>query len=107
MANSPAAIRALSPDVAQSVIASVSDALTTVFLVAAPVVSLGVLIALRLRDLPLRETAYIGSAESESVAVGAAEEPVAGFGTAPGLADVTPSGQTVLTPSSAATLPRA
>jgi EmrB/QacA subfamily drug resistance transporter len=109
VANSPEAIRALSPEVAQSVIASVSDAVTTVFLVAAPVVTLGVLVALRLRDLPLRETAHIGSVEGEALDGGVADEPVlAGAHPATPPADVPPSGNTVrLTPSTPAPLPRA
>ena len=100
VANSPEAIRGLPPDVAQSVIASISDAVTTVFLVAAPVVALGILIALRLRDLPLRETAFVGAAEDEPVEpVPAAARPAAS------VADVPPSGETVrLRPSGPATL---
>jgi hypothetical protein len=103
VANSPEAIRALPSEIALPVIASVSEAVTTVFLVAVPVVALGVLIALRLRDLPLRETAYVGVAEdgTEVVSEAGSQRPAR-------VPDVPPSGETVrLAPPNQATLPRA
>jgi EmrB/QacA subfamily drug resistance transporter len=75
VSNSPAAIRALSSEVAGPVIASLSEAITVTFLVAAPVALVGVGVALLLRELPLRETVYVGAADDR--APGTPEPPAA------------------------------
>ena len=68
VANSPEQIRALPPEIGVPMIESLAEAVTTTFLVAAPIALIGLLVALLLRELPLRESAYIGSAEEEPAA---------------------------------------
>jgi EmrB/QacA subfamily drug resistance transporter len=81
VANSPEAIRALPVDLAEPVVASLSEAVTTVFLVAAPVALVGFGVSILLRELPLRETAFVGRTEDEPAGVGSGAPAVA-----PGLA---------------------
>lgn len=79
VANSPEAIRDLPRNVAEPVIASLSEAITTTFLVAAPVAFIGFVVALLLRELPLRETAYVGTGD-DAPDGGAPTPPVAPVG---------------------------
>ncbi|HUF33422.1 MAG TPA: MDR family MFS transporter [Acidimicrobiales bacterium] len=85
VANSPEAIRALPVEIAEPVIAAVSSAVTTTFMVAAPLAFVGFLVAIFLRELPLRDTAYVGAAEEEPAGLGMPAPAVApGVATAAG-----------------------
>ena len=59
--NSPAAIRALPPEVAAGIATSVELAVRTVFLWSVPLMFIGFVLALFLKEIPLRET--VGSVE--------------------------------------------
>ena len=83
--NSPAAIRALPPQVAAGIAASVELAVQAVFRWSVPLMFLGFVLAWFLKEVPLRETvgpsAHEGAAEDltseqESAAVGSEEAPV-------------------------------
>jgi EmrB/QacA subfamily drug resistance transporter len=84
--NSPEQIRQLSPPVAEAVVESLSHAVTTVFLVAVPVALVGLVASLLLRELPLRDTAFVGGAEAEPepAAPGVAPAVAPGVATAQG-----------------------
>jgi EmrB/QacA subfamily drug resistance transporter len=84
VANSPEAIRALPLEIAEPVIEAVSSAVTTTFLVAAPLALVAFLVSILLRELPLRDTAFVGAAEEEPAGVGMAAPAVA-----PGVATAT------------------
>jgi predicted MFS family arabinose efflux permease len=58
--NSPEQIRALPADVAAAVVEAVSRSVTTLFLWAVPLVIVGFVLALFLREIPLRTTAHVG-----------------------------------------------
>jgi predicted MFS family arabinose efflux permease len=62
LARTPEAIARLEPAVRAAVVGAIAEAVQTVFLVALPVVALGVVLALMLPEIPLRDTAYIGAA---------------------------------------------
>jgi hypothetical protein len=60
LARSPQAIARLEPSIREAVVGGIAQAVQTVFLVAVPVAVLGFLLALALREVPLRDTAHIG-----------------------------------------------
>jgi len=59
--NSPAQIRELPPPVREAVIEAVASSVTTVFRYATPVLLLGVVVNLFLRQIPLRESVHVGA----------------------------------------------
>jgi hypothetical protein len=61
LARAPEAIARLDPPIRQAVVEGIAQAVHTVFLVAVPLAALGFLIALTLREIPLRDTAYVGA----------------------------------------------
>ena len=61
LVNSPATIRSLPPQVREAVVASLADAVHLVFLAAVPVVIIGFVLTWRLREIPLSETAHVGT----------------------------------------------
>jgi EmrB/QacA subfamily drug resistance transporter len=61
LARAPEQIARLDPAVRSAVVEGIAQAVDTVFVVAVPIAALGFLLALGLREVPLRETAYIGS----------------------------------------------
>jgi EmrB/QacA subfamily drug resistance transporter len=71
---SPATIRSLPTHARESVVAAYADAITTVFLVAAPVCVLALVVVSRLRETPLRETAHVGFEGGEMVRLAATDE---------------------------------
>jgi EmrB/QacA subfamily drug resistance transporter len=60
--NSPEQIRQLPPALRTAVVDAVASSVSTVFLFATPVLLAGVVITLFLRQIPLRESAHVGSA---------------------------------------------
>ncbi len=62
-ATSPQALHRLSPDVAAPIITAYADSLSKVFLFAAPVAVVGFVLALFLRQVPLRDAAASGSTD--------------------------------------------
>jgi EmrB/QacA subfamily drug resistance transporter len=60
LARAPQAIARLEPSIREAVVGGIAQAVQTVFLVAVPVAVLGFLLALALREVPLRDTAHIG-----------------------------------------------
>jgi hypothetical protein len=75
-AQSPEALHKLPPDVAAPVVAAYADALDKVFLCAAPVAVVGFLLALALKQVPLRNTAAGNSADmGEGFAMPTTESP--------------------------------
>jgi EmrB/QacA subfamily drug resistance transporter len=60
LARAPQAIARLEPPIREAVVGAIAQAVQTVFLVAVPVAVLGFLLALALREVPLRDTAHIG-----------------------------------------------
>lgn len=64
LVRSPQAIRQLSPTTAGATIQAISNSLHSVFLLVVPVLALAFLIALRLKELPLRETVYVETSET-------------------------------------------
>jgi EmrB/QacA subfamily drug resistance transporter len=60
LALAPQAIARLEPQIREAVVGGIAQAVQTVFLVAVPVAVLGFLLALALREVPLRDTAHIG-----------------------------------------------
>jgi EmrB/QacA subfamily drug resistance transporter len=68
LAQAPEQIARLDPGVREAVVGGIATAVDTVFEVAIPVAALGFLLALALREVPLRETAYIGAAAGEGYA---------------------------------------
>jgi hypothetical protein len=63
--NSPEAIRALPTEVADAVIDALAQGIHNVFLWAVPVLLVGFVFCWIMRELPLRETANVGSASLE------------------------------------------
>jgi hypothetical protein len=61
LVNSPARIRALPPPVRDGVIEALSRSVHSVFIAAVPMVAVAVLVALALREIPLRDTVHIGA----------------------------------------------
>jgi EmrB/QacA subfamily drug resistance transporter len=59
--NSPEQIRQLPPELRDAVIEAVADSATAVFRYAAPVLGVGVVICAFLRQIPLRESAHVGT----------------------------------------------
>ena len=68
---SPAALRRLPPDVYHDVLLAISRSTHVVFLAGVPLVLLALCGCFLLREVPLRQRAYIGAAELEAVAPGA------------------------------------
>jgi predicted MFS family arabinose efflux permease len=66
LANSPAAIRQLPPDVAEKVVAAIAAAVHTVFVAAVPLAVIGFVLTWVLREIPLKETAHVGAGLTES-----------------------------------------
>jgi EmrB/QacA subfamily drug resistance transporter len=60
LARAPQAIARLEAPIREAVVGAIAQAVQTVFLVAVPVAVLGFLLALGLREVPLRDTAHIG-----------------------------------------------
>ncbi|MFZ6003143.1 MAG: MDR family MFS transporter [Actinomycetota bacterium] len=58
---SPEQIQALPPDILLPVTQAMSDSITAIFLCTVPLLAIGVAIALVLPELPLKDTAHIGS----------------------------------------------
>lgn len=58
---SPEQIQALPPDILLPVTQAMSDSITAIFLYTAPLLAIGVAIAIVLPELPLKDTAHIGS----------------------------------------------
>lgn len=73
--SSPERIRALPGPVLHGVVRAFSDAISTVFLWVIPVAVIGFVLVLFLREIPLRETAHMGTAEALEEAAGLAFEP--------------------------------
>jgi EmrB/QacA subfamily drug resistance transporter len=78
LANSPEQIRQLPAPIAHAVIDALSNSIQTVFLSAVPVLLVGLVVALFLRQIPLKETVHVGA----GVVEGAGEELAATFETA-------------------------
>lgn len=84
-AKSPQALHQLSPEVAAPIIAAYADSLSRVFLFAAPVAIVGFVLALFLKQVPLRDAAAMGSTDlGEGFAMPTAESPEALLETAIG-----------------------
>lgn len=66
LARSPEAIARLAPPLRAAVVGALADAIHLVFLVAIPVAAAGFLLTLALREIPLRDTAHIGSPGQET-----------------------------------------
>jgi EmrB/QacA subfamily drug resistance transporter len=64
LARAPEQIARLDPAIRGSVVEGIARAVDTVFVVAIPIAALGFLLSLGLREVPLRETAYIGAEAS-------------------------------------------
>jgi hypothetical protein len=71
--STPAAIRALPADVQGRVVNAYTDAISAVFLVAAPVCLVAFCVVLMLREQPLRDTAHVGFDGTELVSVAASD----------------------------------
>ncbi|HJV04359.1 MAG TPA: MDR family MFS transporter [Actinomycetota bacterium] len=69
LAQTPEQIARLEPPVREAVIGGIATAVDTVFDVAIPVAALGLLLALALREIPLRDTAYVGAVTEAPEAV--------------------------------------
>jgi hypothetical protein len=79
--NSPEAIRQLPPAVGDAVIEALSQGVQNVFLWAVPLLLIGLVCAFFIRELPLRETANVGTSSlegGESLLEQAAHEAVEG-----------------------------
>jgi EmrB/QacA subfamily drug resistance transporter len=61
LARAPEAIERLAPPVRDAVVGGIADAVHLVFLVAIPVAVAGFVLALGLREVPLRDTAHVGT----------------------------------------------
>jgi EmrB/QacA subfamily drug resistance transporter len=61
LARAPEQIARLDPAVREAVMGGIARAVDTVFVVSIPIAALGFFLALWLRELPLRETAYVGA----------------------------------------------
>jgi EmrB/QacA subfamily drug resistance transporter len=61
LARAPEQIARLDPSLRDPVIGAIAQAVDTVFVVAIPIAGLGFLLALFLREVPLRDTAHIGA----------------------------------------------
>jgi hypothetical protein len=61
LARAPETIQRLAPPVRDAVIGGIADAVHLVFLVAIPVAVAGFVLALGLREVPLRDTAFVGT----------------------------------------------
>ena len=61
LAGAPAAIAQLPPALHLAVVGGIADAIHAVFLIAVPVGAIGFLLALALREIPLRDTAHVGA----------------------------------------------
>jgi EmrB/QacA subfamily drug resistance transporter len=71
---SPEQIRALDPAVQAAVVESVARSVSTVFLVAAPIAVVGLVLVALIPELPLRDTAHVGAhAEPAAVAPAGAD----------------------------------
>ena len=77
LVNSPEAIRALPADIADGIVQAMSGSVTTIFLLAVPILVFGSVVACFLKELPLRETAFVGSSPGEV----AGEDLIASFET--------------------------
>jgi hypothetical protein len=65
LARAPEQIARLDPAIRDAVVEGIARAVDTVFVVGVPIAALGFLLSLGLREVPLRETAYIGAEERE------------------------------------------
>ena len=61
LARAPEQIARLAPSLRDPVVGAIAQAVDTVFVVAIPIAGLGFLLALFLREVPLRDTAHIGA----------------------------------------------
>jgi EmrB/QacA subfamily drug resistance transporter len=82
--NSPEQIRQLAPPVADAVVSSLAQGITATFAVAFPVAVAGFVVALLLREVPLRQTAFVRAAAPEPVDVGTGSAVAPGVATATG-----------------------
>jgi hypothetical protein len=65
LVSSPEQIRALPADVSAGIVEAMANSIDDVFLLAVPLLLVGFVFALFLKELPLRETAHVGRAESQ------------------------------------------
>jgi hypothetical protein len=65
LARAPEQIARLDPAVREAVVGGIARAVDTVFVVSIPIAALGFFLALWLREIPLRETAYVGADPTE------------------------------------------
>jgi EmrB/QacA subfamily drug resistance transporter len=63
LARTPGAIARLAPPLREAVVGGIAEAVQLVFLVAVPVAAVGIVLALALREIPLRDTAHLGAEE--------------------------------------------
>jgi EmrB/QacA subfamily drug resistance transporter len=61
LARAPEAIARLAPPLRAAVVGGIAEAVHLVFLVAVPVAAVGFVLALALREIPLRDTAHVGA----------------------------------------------
>lgn len=61
LARAPEAIARLDPPLRAAVVGGIAEAVHLVFLVAVPVAAVGFVLALALREIPLRDTAHVGA----------------------------------------------
>lgn len=62
LARTPEAIKSLPPETHDAVVQGIAAGVHTIFEVALPIVAVGLLLTLLLREIPLRETAHVGPA---------------------------------------------
>jgi hypothetical protein len=70
---SPAQVRALPPAIQNGIVQAIARSLRTVFLSALPAAALAFLVALLLRERPLRKVAHIGDPTGDAPPVAASE----------------------------------
>jgi EmrB/QacA subfamily drug resistance transporter len=67
LASGPAQIKALPPQLHDIVVKAIANSIHTVFILAVPVLVIGFFVAFLIKEIPLRETAHVGSADSHAV----------------------------------------
>jgi EmrB/QacA subfamily drug resistance transporter len=72
LARAPEQIARLDPAVREAVVGGIARAVDTVFVVSIPIAALGFFLALWLREIPLRDTAYVGARGAAEVGAGGA-----------------------------------
>lgn len=66
LVNSPEQIRALPPEIGRAIVEAMANSISSVFLIAVPVLVAGFILSWFLRELPLRETAHVGMTAVEA-----------------------------------------